>query len=237
MQQATPRLNDYGDLIIEIDKLIRADRSSLTYPAPPISHSCNPQTDCYNQVTPASATVTNSVIQHLSARRPTPTLWDTLPPCQPTFANHIPESPSSRGQDMRQVRLFKTRFCSYGLECPYLAKGKCLYAHSKDEIRCRPPPPPVGQKSIARRTSCGSMSPHSTCSFPDQSPAGSNESVWSLPTSPNHGVWGSAVGCSQLPEPKMPSLFDCLPPPPKGSLPYSQSRSTVASSSSFLSPY
>ena len=45
-------------------------------------------------------------------------------------------------RDLRQTRLFRTRFCSYGDKCPYWARGRCLYAHTQSEIRTRPPPPP-----------------------------------------------------------------------------------------------
>jgi len=43
--------------------------------------------------------------------------------------------------DPRTIRLYKTRFCSFGPDCPYRLKGRCIYAHSKDEMRSRPPPP------------------------------------------------------------------------------------------------
>ena len=43
--------------------------------------------------------------------------------------------------DPRTIRLFKTRFCSFGPECPYRLKGRCIYAHTKEEMRNRPPPP------------------------------------------------------------------------------------------------
>ena len=43
--------------------------------------------------------------------------------------------------DPRTIRLYKTRYCSFGPDCPYRLKGRCIYAHSKDEMRSRPPPP------------------------------------------------------------------------------------------------
>ena len=58
--------------------------------------------------------------------------------------------------DPRTIRLFKTRFCSFGPECPYRLKGRCIYAHSKEEMRNRPPPPsgyprlPPGAPTAAR---------------------------------------------------------------------------------------
>lgn len=226
-------MNDIGDFVLEIDKLIRSERSNLVHP--PLAHAqpSNPQTDCYNQVTPPIGSNPNSVIQHLNNRKPTPTLWETSPPFQ-AYPEHMPESPNHRGQDMRQVRLFKTRFCSYGLECPYLAKGKCLYAHSKDEIRCRPPPPTKqgSNRSVNDSTDRG----HSV--YPDQSPTGSTESVWSLPDSPLQApnVSSASREPNQEPNKRHPSLFDCLVGSEKAQLPYSHSQPTMASSSlsSFL---
>jgi hypothetical protein len=94
-----------------------------------------------------------------------------------------PETEDSSGQkDMRQVRLFKTRFCSYGTDCPYLARGKCLYAHNKDEIRFRPPPPSSYKKSAS----------------PKAPTALGSESVWSVPSDESRNMFLS--------------LFDFMPP-------------------------
>ncbi|EER01258.1 hypothetical protein Pmar_PMAR020164 [Perkinsus marinus ATCC 50983] len=43
-------------------------------------------------------------------------------------------------------RLLKTRFCRYGDHCKYGAR--CFYAHSPEELRQRPPPPPGYRKGF-----------------------------------------------------------------------------------------
>ena len=228
MEQHQHRMSDYGDLVLEIDKLIRADRASLSVAMQAQFHQPASNTDCYNQIIP-SQTGGNPVI-HVQDRRPRPTLWSQLP-SPLACAECPPGSPDNRGQDMRQVRLFKTRFCSYGLDCPYLAKGKCLYAHTKDEIRFRPPPP-VGYKQPIVRSSSGSpahMARRDMHGRPDQSPVGSTESVWTLPESPKrmHGTaWENAVGCCYNGN-SPASLFDCLASKP----PNSRTRSTIGSPS------
>ena len=215
MQQVPSRLNDYGDLILELDKLIRTDRSSL------INSSANPctpyrgQVDCYTQVSSRPETRCN-----LHNPRPSPTLWETCPPFQQHDPIGIHDSPNARGgQDLRQVRLFKTRFCSYGMECPYLAKGKCLYAHSKEEIRCRPPPPSIANKLSAQRSVNGSLSPSKL--LLDSSPIRAGDCVWSVPVASDFsGAPNSSYLLDYLNESDQPN-----------NLHYSQSKSTVASSS------
>lgn len=102
---------------------------------------------------------------------------------------------ASGEKDMRQVRLFKTRFCSYGSDCPYLARGKCLYAHNKDEIRFRPPPPasykvvPTAQKPPAIKHALSLPLPTSTAS------------VWAPPDSKSSPTSSKSF-----------SLLDFLPP-------------------------
>jgi hypothetical protein len=43
--------------------------------------------------------------------------------------------------EVRNARLYKTRLCTFGEACPYLKRGRCLFAHCPEEIRSRPPPP------------------------------------------------------------------------------------------------
>jgi hypothetical protein len=64
--------------------------------------------------------------------------------------------------DPRTIRLYKTRFCSFGIDCPYRIKGRCIYAHSKDEIRSRPPPPQGYAKDPRPRRSSMASSGSST---------------------------------------------------------------------------
>lgn len=193
MQSIPVFLNDYGEIVLEIDRLIKADRESLNSIAPQRGNK-----SASNPVTGAQPSVCQMLAQAAAGResKPKPTLWQTSPPIAP-YTDSASGSPASRGSDQRQTRLFKTRFCSYGLDCPYLAKGKCLYAHSKEEIRLRPPPPSGYRVPVVRA---------SRSVAPDQSPTGSNESVWSLPESPVHATQrDSLLECGHS-----ASLLDCL---------------------------
>lgn len=192
MQSIPVFINDYGEIVLEIDRLIKADRASLNSDS-----SQRTSRSPINQVSCPQATSVCQIIAPGAANREVkakPSLWQAVPPMV-AFTDSSSGSPSNRNADQRQARLFKTRFCSYGLDCPYLAKGKCLYAHNKDEIRLRPPPP------------CGYKVPNVKVSpnyeeknfAPDQSPIGSNESVWSLPESQT-----LTASCESN------SLLDCL---------------------------
>ncbi|KAF4693295.1 hypothetical protein FOZ63_003122, partial [Perkinsus olseni] len=85
-----------------------------------------------------------------------------LPPAYDPSAGRVPDvGASSRapvvsvgGEDVRGdqpqmsdvvKRLLKTRFCRYGVHCKY--GSKCFYAHSPEELRQRPPPPPGYRKA------------------------------------------------------------------------------------------
>ena len=205
MQSIPVYLNDYGEIVLEIDRLIKADRASLSSNAP--THKGNPSL-ARTVSGPQPSSVCQMIAQVAASRetKPRPTLWQNSPPTLAYTLNDS-ESPCNRGSDQRQARLFKTRFCSYGLDCPYLAKGKCLYAHNKEEIRFRPPPP-TGYRIPASRPS-NSIN-HDVCGektiAPDQSPTGSHESVWSLPESPS-----SRLDVTPIVVPNnSTSLFDCL---------------------------
>lgn len=179
--------------MLEIDRLIKADRESLISIAPQRGTK-----SVSNTVTCTQPSVCQMLAQASAGResKPQPTLWQTSPPTA-SYTDSASGSPTSRGSDQRQARLFKTRFCSYGLDCPYLAKGKCLYAHNKDEIRLRPPPPSGYRVPVVRA---------SQSVAPDQSPTGSNESVWSLPESPVHAIQRDPLlECGHS-----ASLLDCL---------------------------
>ena len=203
--EAIHHFNDCGNIILEIDKLVRRDRDQL--------HG-----NAWNRGPNGT-----SLIPHHAQKPghglkgPTPTEFslsrDT--PLNPLL--HVGTSSSFNGslssligepepgvecaapKDMRQVRLFKTRFCSYGSDCPYMLRGKCLYAHNRDEIRFRPPPPPSYK-----------MPKQSTKSSPVTSPKADSpsKSVWALPeNSPSENGDGSPpnrTGTSY-------SLFDFMP--------------------------
>ncbi|EER13387.1 conserved hypothetical protein [Perkinsus marinus ATCC 50983] len=81
----------------------------------------------------------------------------TLPPAyDPEAVGPAPQESrpaATNGHDETQPqmsdvvkRLLKTRFCRYGLHCKYGAK--CFYAHSPEELRQRPPPPPGYRKAF-----------------------------------------------------------------------------------------
>ena len=125
------------ELILELDKLIRSDRAKLA----PSRLSNNRRAEDGSYVLSGMSPCSRSSV---SETRPRPAGSDMFI-CAPRVAetDSFDASPSSsNGNDpMRQVRLFKTRFCQYGTDCPYLVKGTCLYAHNRDEVRLRPPPP------------------------------------------------------------------------------------------------
>jgi hypothetical protein len=205
MQTGTSRVNDYGDFIIEIDKLVQADREELVilagnvYQAPvlPKLHTAHVN----------AAPATTSLGGMVREQRPQPVIWQNST-SNVQGGDISPNSAGLASNDSRQVRLFKTRFCSYGLECPYLAKGKCLYAHNKDEIRLRPPPP-----SRLRISLKDSREESSAAVGTDQSPAASNESVWTLPESPVHSIENDPAKDITWPRlENVASLFECLRP-------------------------
>jgi hypothetical protein len=187
MQHGALRFNDYGEFILELDRLVRSDRDELVslggngYQAPILPRLNTAHVSAGGAVQTQSHALRDS--------RPQPTFWQQSSLLS-GGQDASPASSSDNCQDSRQVRLFKTRFCSYGLECPYLAKGKCLYAHNKDEIRLRPPPPTRLKVSLRD-------------SSKDTSDPGASDSVWSLPES-------SGESESHLSE--IASLFDCLQP-------------------------
>lgn len=151
-----------SDLILELDRLIRSDRSALV--PSKIQSRRGMNEGCYTSCHVSSS---NDSFHGSSQCQGSFDGFDDLKGISRAGSNDWADaSPdSSCGKDdMRQVRLFKTRFCQYGTDCPYLAKGTCLYAHSRDEVRFRPPPP-KGYKapSVAGRPSFDS----------------SRESVWS----------------------------------------------------------
>jgi hypothetical protein len=191
MQHSALRFNDYGEFILEIDRLVRSDREELVtlggsiYQAPilPRLNTAHVSAGGNAQTQPNSA----------RESRPLPTFWQQAS-APGVAADASPASSSDRCQDSRQIRLFKTRFCSYGMECPYLAKGKCLYAHNKDEIRLRPPPPTRLKVNVR----------DSPIDAPDQSQNVISDSVWSLPES---SVDSEAAQLNEF-----ASLFDCLQP-------------------------
>lgn len=233
MQSIPLRKSCFGEFVLEIDKLIKADREFLKFQAGSTSQSPL-------SVKPSglhASLVANPSVQLSNHRdsRPQPTFWQHSPPVN-TIIEASADSPISKSQDTRQLRLFKTRFCSYGADCPYMAKGKCLYAHNKDEIRLRPPPPTKMKSSIRQVLLESSLRDDSVATMaPDHSPSGSNESVWTLPESPANAsrAWGSLDAEVPLTE-QLSSLFDCLKP--NAAIRNSGSQSTLASSntSSFV---
>ena len=192
MQSNALRFNDYGEFILEIDRLVRSDRDELitlsgsVYQAPslPRLHTAH-----------VSAGGGGSSQQPPNREsRPQPSFWQQSGPSVSPM-DSSPASSSGGVEDSRQVRLFKTRFCSYGMDCPYLAKGKCLYAHNKDEMRLRPPPPSRLKVSVHEQIR----------DAPEKSPMGGSDCVWTRPE--------STADCeAQFNE--FASLFDCLEPSP-----------------------
>ena len=214
--EAIHQFNDYGNIILEIDKLVRSDRDKLygtTWTSDP------------NRSPTVSG---HAVKQHNASLRPQPAT--DIPSGrnvnQPKHLIHLTNSSSFNGslssligepepgvecaapKDMRQVRLFKTRFCSYGSDCPYMLRGKCLYAHNRDEIRFRPPPPP----------GYNVPSKPSTKTSPGYSPKASspNKSVWALPENSQSEYGDVSPQSSGKQQGVVPSysLFDFMPPRP-----------------------
>ena len=198
--------SDYGNIIIEIDKLVRSDRDKLhgnVY----TRDNGGPITHQYGSLKHGLAVKsTNSIELQLdldqNQRKPLVHVGGSA-----TFQTSLgsligepePRVECAAQKDMRQVRLFKTRFCSYGSDCPYLLRGKCLYAHNRDEIRFRPPPP--ASYKIPKQPLKTSVSPRSS------------KSVWALPentpsdcgdSSPQNKISSNTVESF--------SLFDCMPP-------------------------
>jgi hypothetical protein len=90
-----------------------------------------------------------------------------------------------------------------------MAKGKCLYAHNRDEIRLRPPPPTRLKIALRDDKDEANVAQASV----DTSPVGSNESVWSLPDTPGPLMSQSSSRESvDVSADMMQSLFDCLKP-------------------------
>jgi len=205
--------NDYGNIILEIDKLVRSDRDKLYRNSLGRENHGNPSS-------PRHAPKQASAL-----KPPNPSEFPPAPEMMPVNpSTHLISPLSFNGclssligepepgvecvasKDMRQVRLFKTRFCSYGSDCPYMLRGKCLYAHNRDEIRFRPPPPPSYKMS----------SKPSNKTSPVSSPKGVSpiKSVWALPentTSEHGGVSPQSLGRQQNVVPTY-SLFDFMPP-------------------------
>ena len=193
MQPESARFEDFGTFLLEIDRVVSNDREELSALSGSVYHA-----PCLPKLHTSHVSAGSGPVQAAASRenRPQPSFWQTVPP-KNASADLSPTSPGGTVQDSRQVRLFKTRFCSYGLDCPYLAKGKCLYAHNRDEIRLRPPPPSRMKVSLRDEKDL------------DKSPEGSNESVWTLPDSPGPEP---APNCERNSSDMMTSLFDCLKP-------------------------
>ena len=232
MQSIPLRKSSFGEFVLEIDKLIKADREFLNFQSGNTAYGALGKSLGLHATSVALPPVQLSTYRD---SRPQPTFWQHSPPAQ-SVTEISADSPSSKSQDTRQLRLFKTRFCSYGADCPYMAKGKCLYAHNKDEIRLRPPPPTKMKSAIRQVLLESSLRDDSVVTMaPDHSPSGSNESVWTLPESPANvsRAWGSLD--SDVPSTEqLSSLFDCLKP--NTAICNSGSQSTLASSntSSFV---
>jgi len=76
-----------------------------------------------------------------ASHAPTEYVDQSYQPSQEVSDEHDVPALSLGHIDPRTIRLYKTRFCSFGPDCPYRLKGRCIYAHCKDEMRSRPPPP------------------------------------------------------------------------------------------------
>lgn len=216
----TSRVSDFGEFVLEIDKLIEADRASLKLSSRNDSRSSVPAKSINSHASISSAGL--PIATNFRDNRPQPTFWQQSPPPQ-TVVDDSETTCGENPNDTRQLRLFKTRFCSYGADCPYMAKGRCLYAHSKDEIRLRPPPPTKLKMSIRQVLLAPTLCNDSVLtSAPDQSPCGSQDSVWTLPDS-----WDNCTDSVPSTE-QLSSLFDCLDQP------LSSARTTLASNSSIV---
>ena len=208
--EAIHQFSDYGNIIIEIDKLVRSDRDKLygnTWTSdsnrvptgsghvPKHAPSPKPQTS-------TDISSTRNSVQH----KPVIQLTGTTG-INGTLSSLIGEPETgvecAAPKDMRQVRLFKTRFCSYGSDCPYMLRGKCLYAHNRDEIRFRPPPP----------TGYNAPTKPSTKTSPTLSPKASDgsptKSVWALPENSPSDYGDVSSQANVVPS---YSLFDFMPP-------------------------
>lgn len=117
------------ELVLELDKLVRTERTKLIQ-----SNECNEKTANQTQGNVRGLTV------HQTGLPPVVRDSSGMAPSIRAIAGSSPGANPSTC-DLRQVRLFKTRFCQYGSDCPYLLKGTCLYAHNREEVRSRPPPP------------------------------------------------------------------------------------------------
>jgi hypothetical protein len=220
--ETVERFRDYGNIILEIDKLVRNDRDLLYGNV----RSQTPRANCaitrkdthYELLTKPGMTeepCTDSdapIFGTLTHRRTSGNLSGSL-----ESLIGEPETPveSEAQKDMRQVRLFKTRFCSYGSECPYLMRGKCLYAHNRDEIRFRPPPPP-SYKAATKKA--GKSSPVSTPRSVPINYACTSKSVWALPESAPTVIADPPASSST----SSYSLFDFMPPRTSTTVNYSE---------------
>jgi len=171
--QQVEHWTDYGDIILEIDKLVRRDRDELYGNAwsTIVAHNAR------NNSTLGKLSALGITNQHASGlsmnsnRSMNCSGSDSSPRVSIcSLMGELELEDPNAPKDMRQVRLFKTRFCSYGADCPYMARGKCLYAHNKDEIRFRPPPP-TSYKKPSPPTSILQTTPT----------VFSGESVWKIP--------------------------------------------------------
>ena len=95
--------------------------------------------------------------------------------------------------DQRSVRLYKTRFCQFGPNCPHLVKRRCLFAHHKDELRSRPPPPSGYPSSPTSQQRRPSLLAQATSTPATSSPQLSATLLASLAPLPNVGGGGSCL--------------------------------------------
>ena len=193
-------MSDYGELVLELDKLIRCEKSKLSQ-----SFKCDTRRPTRENssggagVSPFRCHTSMSDVIDIKTSFP-----EGSDSYQDRTAGVLDSNGASPVADMRQARLFRTRFCQFGTDCPYFIKGTCLYAHNKDEMRLRPPPP-KGYKAPGGSPMSGGVRhslPGVSPTLPDRSRSGSAESLWSLPD--------SAEGFKQ-PTVRSASLLDCLP--------------------------
>ena len=205
MQNPDP-YNDCGDIVLEIDKLIRADRDSLhgnVRPAHAIQNAKNQST--LGKLSALSSAGLPIPVTSVTSHTRAPKLPQSISRAgmSPTSGSYGSDTSPSSVHNMRQARLFNTRFCSYGSDCPYLAKGTCLYAHNKEEVRFRPPPPD-GYKNASLRAQQQLDDTKRTISLDLYTHQPQPETVWNLPQSTTEPDWSVIFGASN-------SLYECFP--------------------------
>ncbi len=141
---------DFGDIAAQLDKIIHLDDEipSFSFSEPladrPQGFSGLPLASDFLNLPPTAFPHSSPIYLDRGAVISSPGMvYQSLAPVNSSSTGVAPEWMGGFiPKDVRQVRLFKTRICSYGDECPYFKKGRCLFAHTREEVRIRPPPPP-----------------------------------------------------------------------------------------------